>query len=196
MWLLTLLPPPACLAGGTQKVAETIPSFPESRFLLLWKDLLKPFVLISFSSGGENIKSINQQSGAHVELQRNPPPNTDPGVRIFTIRGVPQQIELARHLIDEKVGVSCISHLGLSLSEVVSSLLGTCRPGLAGWHRMHTLTLFSFRTICSLTAMLNFGPQASIGLIFCCGPRGGSNCLLTLSIVGSCMRGKINCNKG
>nr|XP_035123478.2 far upstream element-binding protein 3-like [Callithrix jacchus] len=25
--------------------------------------------------GGENIKSINQQSGAHVELQRNPPPN-------------------------------------------------------------------------------------------------------------------------
>lgn len=61
------------------------------------------------SSGGENIKSINQQSGAHVELQRNPPPNTDPGVRIFTIRGVPQQIELARHLIDEKVGVSPIS---------------------------------------------------------------------------------------
>lgn len=64
-----------------------------------------------FSSGGENIKSINQQSGAHVELQRNPPPNTDPGVRIFTIRGVPQQIELARHLIDEKVGVSSISAL-------------------------------------------------------------------------------------
>uniref|UniRef100_A0A2D4PML2 K Homology domain-containing protein n=1 Tax=Micrurus surinamensis TaxID=129470 RepID=A0A2D4PML2_MICSU len=55
-------------------------------------------------AGGENIKSINQQSGAHVELQRNPPPNTDPNIRIFTIRGVPQQIELARHLIDEKVG--------------------------------------------------------------------------------------------
>lgn len=63
-----------------------------------------------------------------MELQRNPPPNTDPGVRIFTIRGVPQQIELARHLIDEKVGVSCISDLGLSLSEVVSSLLGACIP--------------------------------------------------------------------
>lgn len=56
-------------------------------------------------TGGENIKSINQQSGAHVELQRNPPPNTDPNLRIFTIRGVPQQIEVARHLIDEKVGV-------------------------------------------------------------------------------------------
>ncbi|OBS69252.1 hypothetical protein A6R68_02162 [Neotoma lepida] len=54
--------------------------------------------------GGENIKNINQQSGAHVELQRNPPPNTDPNLRIFTIRGAPQQIEVARHLIDEKVG--------------------------------------------------------------------------------------------
>lgn len=56
-------------------------------------------------AGGENIKSINQHSGAHVELQRNPPPNTDPSLRIFTIRGAPQQIEVARHLIDEKVGV-------------------------------------------------------------------------------------------
>ncbi|NIG60586.1 far upstream element-binding protein 3 [Pontoporia blainvillei] len=54
--------------------------------------------------GGEDIKSINQQSGAHVELQQNHPPNTDPNLQIFTIRGVPQQIELARHLIDEKVG--------------------------------------------------------------------------------------------
>ncbi|KAG8447609.1 hypothetical protein GDO86_014932 [Hymenochirus boettgeri] len=58
--------------------------------------------------GGENIKNINQQSGAHVELQRNPPPNTDPNIRVFTIRGMPQQIELARHLIDEKVGGSSI----------------------------------------------------------------------------------------
>lgn len=40
-----------------------------------------------------------------MELQRNPPPHTDPSLRLFTIRGVPQQIEVARHLIDEKVGV-------------------------------------------------------------------------------------------
>ncbi len=59
-----------------------------------------------FCSGGETIKSINQQSGAHVELQRNPPPNTDPNVRIFSIRGSPQQMEMARQLIDEKIGVS------------------------------------------------------------------------------------------
>lgn len=59
-----------------------------------------------FCSGGETIKNINQQSGAHVELQRNPPPNTDPNVRIFSIRGSPQQMEMARQLIDEKIGVS------------------------------------------------------------------------------------------
>lgn len=143
--------------------------------MLLRKGMLNvsPYVLVFFSSGGENIKSINQQSGAHVELQRNPPPNTDPGVRIFTIRGVPQQIELARHLIDEKVGVSSISvDLGLSLSDLVFSLLGTCRPGLTGWHRIHTLTLFSFKTICLLTAVLNFGPPASLGLIFPVVPEG------------------------
>uniref|UniRef100_A0A673ZE45 Far upstream element (FUSE) binding protein 3 n=1 Tax=Salmo trutta TaxID=8032 RepID=A0A673ZE45_SALTR len=56
--------------------------------------------------GGETIKNINQQSGAHVELQRNPPPNTDPNVRIFSIRGTHQQMEMARQLIDEKIGAS------------------------------------------------------------------------------------------
>ncbi|ETE61074.1 Far upstream element-binding protein 3, partial [Ophiophagus hannah] len=75
--------------GGMQEITYTVPA--DKCGLVIGK-------------GGENIKSINQQSGAHVELQRNPPPNTDPNIRIFTIRGVPQQIELARHLIDEKVG--------------------------------------------------------------------------------------------
>uniref|UniRef100_A0A667XQ88 K Homology domain-containing protein n=1 Tax=Myripristis murdjan TaxID=586833 RepID=A0A667XQ88_9TELE len=55
--------------------------------------------------GGETIKSINQQSGAHVELQRNPPPSTDPNTRVFTIRGSAQQMDLARQLIDDKIGV-------------------------------------------------------------------------------------------
>lgn len=73
-----------------------------------------PLTLVScvhLPAGGENIKSINQQSGAHVELQRNPPPSTDPNLRMFTIRGIPQQIEVARHLIDEKVGVRTRSFL-------------------------------------------------------------------------------------
>ncbi|XP_048201004.1 far upstream element-binding protein 3 [Perognathus longimembris pacificus] len=75
--------------GGIQEVTYTVPA--DKCGLVIGK-------------GGENIKSINQQSGAHVELQRNPPPNTDPSLRIFTIRGSPPQIEVARHLIDEKVG--------------------------------------------------------------------------------------------
>uniref|UniRef100_A0A674NFF8 K Homology domain-containing protein n=1 Tax=Takifugu rubripes TaxID=31033 RepID=A0A674NFF8_TAKRU len=55
--------------------------------------------------GGETIKSINQQSGAHVELQRNPPPSTDHNTRVFTIRGSAQQMDVARQLIDDKIGV-------------------------------------------------------------------------------------------
>lgn len=56
-------------------------------------------------AGGETIKSINQQSGAHVELQRNPPPSTDHNTRVFTIRGSAQQMDVARQLIDDKIGV-------------------------------------------------------------------------------------------
>ncbi|XP_014399864.1 PREDICTED: far upstream element-binding protein 1 isoform X9 [Myotis brandtii] len=54
--------------------------------------------------GGETIKSISQQSGARIELQRNPPPNADPNMKLFTIRGTPQQIDYARQLIEEKIG--------------------------------------------------------------------------------------------
>ncbi|XP_030624092.1 far upstream element-binding protein 3 isoform X1 [Chanos chanos] len=77
--------------GGLQEVTYTIPA--DKCGLVIGK-------------GGETIKNINQQSGAHVELQRNPPPNTDPNVRIFSIRGTPQQMEMARQLIDEKIGAS------------------------------------------------------------------------------------------
>ncbi|KAE8609464.1 hypothetical protein XENTR_v10011817 [Xenopus tropicalis] len=54
--------------------------------------------------GGETIKNISQQSGARIELQRNPPPNADPNVKLFTIRGSPQQIDYARQLVEEKIG--------------------------------------------------------------------------------------------
>ena len=54
--------------------------------------------------GGETIKNISQQSGARIELQRNPPPNSDPNMRLFTIRGSPQQIDYARQMIEEKIG--------------------------------------------------------------------------------------------
>lgn len=55
--------------------------------------------------GGETIKGISQQSGARIELQRNPPPNADPNIKMFTVRGSPQQIDYARQLVEEKIGV-------------------------------------------------------------------------------------------
>lgn len=38
----------------------------------------------------------------------NPPPNADPNMKLFTIRGTPQQIDYARQLIEEKIGVSML----------------------------------------------------------------------------------------
>uniref|UniRef100_A0A3Q2P7B2 KH-type splicing regulatory protein n=1 Tax=Fundulus heteroclitus TaxID=8078 RepID=A0A3Q2P7B2_FUNHE len=46
--------------------------------------------------GGENIKSINQQTGAFVEICRQLPPNGDPNYKLFIIRGSPQQIDHAK----------------------------------------------------------------------------------------------------
>uniref|UniRef100_A0A3B3S107 Far upstream element binding protein 3 n=1 Tax=Paramormyrops kingsleyae TaxID=1676925 RepID=A0A3B3S107_9TELE len=96
-------------SGGLQEVTYTIPA--DKCGLVIGK-------------GGETIKNINQQSGAHVELQRNPAANTDPNVRIFSIRGTPQQTELARQLIDEKIGVRFLcSHFSYSLA-----ILNHCFP--------------------------------------------------------------------
>ncbi|XP_074474662.1 far upstream element-binding protein 3 isoform X9 [Sebastes fasciatus] len=76
-------------SGGLQEVTYAVPA--DKCGLVIGK-------------GGETIKNIKEQSRAHVELQRNPPPNTDPNVRIFSIRGTPQQLEKARQLIDERIG--------------------------------------------------------------------------------------------
>ncbi|KAJ8279368.1 hypothetical protein COCON_G00064340 [Conger conger] len=54
--------------------------------------------------GGETIKSISQESGARIELQRNLPPGADPSIKIFTIQGSHQQIDYARQLVEEKIG--------------------------------------------------------------------------------------------
>ncbi|KAE9552100.1 hypothetical protein FO519_004680 [Halicephalobus sp. NKZ332] len=52
--------------------------------------------------GGDTIKQINQESGAHVELSRDPPPNASE--KIFVIKGTPYQIHHAQHIIRIKVG--------------------------------------------------------------------------------------------
>lgn len=57
------------------------------------------------SAGGENVKAINQQTGAFVEISRQLPPNGDPNFKLFIIRGSPQQIDHAKQLIEEKIEV-------------------------------------------------------------------------------------------
>ncbi|XP_024922137.1 far upstream element-binding protein 1 isoform X5 [Cynoglossus semilaevis] len=75
--------------GGLQEFSFSVPT-------------MKTGLIIG--KGGETIKGISQQSGARIELQRNPPPNADPNIKMFTVRGSPQQIDYARQLVEEKIG--------------------------------------------------------------------------------------------
>ena len=52
--------------------------------------------------GGETIKSINQASGAHVEIDRNAPP--DAVEKNFIIRGSAEAVERAKNMVLEKIG--------------------------------------------------------------------------------------------
>ena len=52
--------------------------------------------------GGETIKSINQSSGAHVEIDRNAPP--DAHEKNFIIRGPAEGVERAKNMVLEKIG--------------------------------------------------------------------------------------------
>lgn len=56
------------------------------------------------NSGGETIKQINQQSGAHCELdRRSQNQQQGGGDKTFIIRGDPDQIETAKRIISDKV---------------------------------------------------------------------------------------------
>merc|ERR1711949_92364 len=52
--------------------------------------------------GGETIKSINAASGAHVEIDRNAPP--DAVEKNFIIRGSAEAVERAKNMVLEKIG--------------------------------------------------------------------------------------------
>ena len=67
--------------------------------------------------GGETIKSISGESGAHVELNRDD--DNNPSERVFVIRGTPYQIHVAQHLIRVKVGdVSAINVLSFWVEKI------------------------------------------------------------------------------
>ena len=53
--------------------------------------------------GGETIKSINQASGAHTEIDKNAPP--DAKEKNFVIRGPAECVETAKNMILEKIGL-------------------------------------------------------------------------------------------
>lgn len=53
--------------------------------------------------GGETIRELNRQSGAHIELNRNQTGN--PRERVFRIQGNPDQIQHGMRLIAEKAGM-------------------------------------------------------------------------------------------
>lgn len=53
--------------------------------------------------GGETIKQINQQSGAHCELDRRSQNNQNSNEKTFIIRGDGEQIEAAKRIISDKV---------------------------------------------------------------------------------------------
>lgn len=92
--------------------------------------------------GGENVKAINQQTGAFVEISRQLPPNGDPNFKLFIIRGSPQQIDHAKQLIEEKIEVTCLSrweknddHIsGLiflkGIIELITSGMEFCNPAV------------------------------------------------------------------
>ena len=57
-------------------------------------------------TGGETIRDICRQSGAHVELNRDQ--NASSLERVFRISGQPDQMQHAMRLISEKAGI--VSH--------------------------------------------------------------------------------------
>lgn len=59
--------------------------------------------------GGETIKQINMQTGAHCEIDRRH--NNTGSEKTFVIRGTTEQIENAKRMINEKLGFVSKSYL-------------------------------------------------------------------------------------
>jgi KH domain len=64
--------------------------------------------LIANCAGGDTIREICRQSGAHVELNRDQNVNVNSLERVFRITGSPEQMQAAVRLISEKAGI--VSH--------------------------------------------------------------------------------------
>ncbi|KAJ8672683.1 hypothetical protein QAD02_003943 [Eretmocerus hayati] len=86
---------------------------------------------IIIGKGGETIRQINQTTGAHCELDRRNPNNTD-NDKYFLIRGTPDQVEHAKRIFGEKLGtnVGTNSSWGQNMGYNTS---WNSTPGYQGW---------------------------------------------------------------
>jgi far upstream element-binding protein len=64
--------------------------------------------------GGETIRSLKQQCGCEIELDKNGRADDDPEQKYFLIRGPPDKVSYAQQLIQERVGTISTSSPGAS----------------------------------------------------------------------------------
>lgn len=96
-------------SGQTQPLNETTFTVPSAKCgVIIGKGikyiLFSSFFLCTyfFFIGGETIKQINMQTGAHCEIDRRH--NNTGSEKTFVIRGTTEQIENAKRMINEKLG--------------------------------------------------------------------------------------------
>ena len=92
-----------CCTGPARGIAMLSNGQEKIEYKILVPSIKTGFVI---GRGGLTIKRINQQSGALCELDRRP--SADENESIFIIRGSPDQVELAKTMISEKLGVDCV----------------------------------------------------------------------------------------
>lgn len=92
------------------------------------------YINLNNLSGGEMIKQINQQSGAHCELDRKAPNNQNQSSteKTFIIRGEPEQLETAKRLISDKIQMQ-ITFIpsGGGTNNAIPNNMPTAYPGMA-----------------------------------------------------------------
>ena len=80
----------------------------KGQYIELWALAIELDSYFSFVSvGGETIKQINQQTGAHCEIDRRQ--QTNMSEKTFIIKGTPDQIEHAKRLFSEKLNMVSFS---------------------------------------------------------------------------------------
>jgi hypothetical protein len=78
--------------------------------------------IVFYTIGGENVKALQDQSGARVKVDPNTDPNSDE--RTVNISGDPKCVAIAKQLVEEKVAEVCVIIYG--------TLFGICTDYFVG----------------------------------------------------------------